>query len=1089
MSKIARHGLACLLFASGTVGTANLSFAQQADEIEEIVVTGSRIQRANEVLPNPVYGVDGADIAASGELSVVDFLRDIPSLLGSQNGTQANFFGTNASGFDDAPGLATLDLRNLGSNRTLVLVDGKRHVSGQAGNQAVDIESIPTALIERVEVLTGGASSIYGADAVSGVVNFILKEDFEGTEVDVQFGANDGFDGESYRVNVTHGFKFAEGRGNVALYGSYREQQQVLISQRGFSNDGGIAAEQNENSELRFQAGDSLPAGAVIGDLISATDAAGVCAGAFSGTDPGLIDQACSAAPSRIASNLSFGLTSPGGLLSINLADDITAANPQPANAFPLFHSSADLSLLAPGTPIQDFDGNGIDDCTESIVGANAVGGCSVIDPFTGELRAFNSGETDDAFLNFDAVGGDGFRQTGQPDQTLVPGLEQFILGGLFSFDLTDSLRLFADIKYVNTTTETQGGGAAFFDTINISPENPFVPAAAQALLADILALNPQFTDSAQFFLTRDPTDINVDGEFERETFRVVAGLEGELLNGWDWELAFNYGRTTQDDNTRALLNDRFFAALDVVAGPDGNPVCRSEVDPNFTINDFNNDSIFGDAGINTFTPGDGSCQPLNAFGLGSPSEAAQAFVAPVRDIDDEIEQFVVSAIISGDSEPWFSLPAGSIGFAGGLEYRTEDSQTVPEQFEIDGFFFNSQTAITEGEFDVFEAFIEVSVPLLANVPGARELTVDGSYRFADYDLPVDTTNSWGVGVSWAPIDDIKFRFTRSRAVRAPNIFELFSPQQQAIFALDTDPCDQGAIDALAVSDPETAANRTANCAQIVGANFNNPLTSNFQGLTGGNPELQQETADTLTVGFVLQPRFAENLSITVDYWDIEIDDAIQELQDNDVLEGCFDGPALDPGFCDLISRVDDPSSAFFNGLNGLTVGQVNSASLETSGIDFEARYVFNNIGTGQLSLQANGTWLDEFNEFRSTLTPDLADTGLGEIQRPEWSGNLIATYNTDRLDLSWRANYFDRQFHNGVEDTEAASFDNASSGDIWIHDVSAAYRFGASQNLIARAGINNLTDKNPFDTQPSFPAGALGRYFYLGLNYTLGGP
>jgi len=1082
------QGLFCALIMIVAAGSATISFAEEAVTIEEIVVTGSRIQRANVVLPNPVYAIDGDDIAASGELSVVDFLRDVPSLLGSQNGTQANFFGTNASGFDDAPGLSTLDLRNLGTNRTLVLVDGKRHVSGQAGNQAVDIESIPTALIDRVEVLTGGASSIYGADAVSGVVNFILREDFEGTEIDVQYGGNDGFDGQAYRVNLTHGFNFSEGRGNIALYGSYREQQDVLIRERGFSANGGIAGEQNENSELRFQAGDALPMGASIGDLISSTDAAGVCSGAFTGTDPGLVSQACTAAPSRIARNLSFGLTHPGGLLSLNLADDVTAATPQPATAFPFFHSSADLPFLAPGTPVQDFDGNGIDDCTESLIGANAVGGCSIIDPISGQLRAFNPGETDDAFLNFDAVGGDGFRQNGQPDQTLVPKLEQYVLGALFKFDITDTLRVFADVKYVNTTTETQGGGAAFFDTINISPENPFVPAEAQSLLTDILALNPQFADTAQFFLTRDPTDINLDSEFERETFRVVAGVEGEFLDGWDWELAVNYGRTTQDDNSRALLNDRFFAAVDVVTGPDGSPVCRSEVDPNFTVNDFNNDSIFGDGGVNTFTPGDGTCQPLNPFGLGSPSAASQAFVAPLRNIEDEIEQTVISAVVTGNSESWFSLPGGAIGIAGGLEYRIEDSETVPEQFEIDGFFFNSQTAITEGDFEVFEAFVEVSLPLLADIPGIRELTVDGSYRFSDYNLAVDTTNSWGVGASWVPVDDIKFRFTRSRAVRAPNIFELFSPQQQSIFNLDVDPCDQGAIDALAVSDPDTAMNRATNCAQVVGANFNNPLTSNFQGLTGGNPTLQEETADTLTVGVVLQPRFVRNLAVTLDYWDIEIEDAIQELQAVDVLQGCFDGPTLDPTFCDLISRIDDPSSAFFNGLNGLTVGQVNSASLETSGIDFEIRYLIENVGNGQMTLQANGTWLDEFSEFRSTLNPDMADTGVGEIQRPEWSGSLVASYSNDRVDVSWRASYFDQQFHRLVEDTQEETFDNAIADDVWIHDLSGSYRFGAKRNLVARAGINNLTDENPFDTQPSFPAGALGRYYYLGLNYTLGG-
>ncbi|HWM29752.1 MAG TPA: TonB-dependent receptor [Woeseiaceae bacterium] len=1059
------------------------AFAQESAEpvVEEVIVTGTRIMRGNLTQPNPVYGLNAEEVKLTGQLNLVDVVDDLPQLFSSQNSAQSDFFAQD--GIDNTAGLAQLDLRSLGPNRTLVLVDGRRHVSGQAGTASVDIGSIPGTLVERVEVLTGGASSIYGADAVSGVVNFIMKDNFEGTEVDVQGGL--GFDdgGGEAQLSLTHGRNFLGDRLNITVNATVRRREDIRFRDRDWAEDSGIANVQELNWRRFFQNADDMPAGAFLGAAISATDIEGNCIAAFPGTDAALLERACNARPQSIEKNMRFGLSSPNGLIAIALAEDPLDAASGPATSFPLFHNAGFAAQLAPGTPFMDFNANGVDDCDESYVGALAIGGCVIVDD-AGVVRPLNPGIVD-GDINFDSIGSDGSPQSGADDQVLDPMFEQAVFNALVNFDLTEKTRLFSDLKYVTSETRTAGGTISFEDTINISRENPFVPQELTALMDDILALNPQFTDTAQFLMSRDSEDIHRDTFVDRETFRLVAGIQGDFWDSWSWEGAVNYGRTNEDVLSHTLLPDRYFASLDVVLDANGNPVCRSEVDPDWTLDTFNTGSIFDAPGINTFTPGDGSCVPGNPFGRGNFSTAAQDFIAPFAAFNDEITQKVLSVIVTGDSERWFTLPAGAIGLAAGVEYREEESESIPDAFEQAGFYFNSQTSAISGEYSVTEFFVETSVPLLAEVAFARELTVDAAYRLSDYDLAVGQTNSWSGGFSWTPIEDLRFRGTISRAVRAPNIFELFSPQTGANFNLDIDPCDQDAIDALAVSDPATAAQRAANCAAdpLVGPNFQNPLTSNFPGVQGGNPDLTEETSDTTTFGIVVSPRFLEGLTFTVDRWEIEIEDAIALIDDEDILRGCYDGSALDPTFCDLFTRISDPTSGFFGGLNFLQTGQVNYAALETSGYDAEVLYDIEAFG-GTVSLRANATYLDELVEFRSVLDPTLGDDEKGEMQRPEWAGNFNARFSTDRLTIGYYGRYMGNQLHRLVEENEAESFDNAWSGSLWVHDLSGSFAINDSYTIYG--GIQNISDEDPFITQPSFPTGTRGRYLFFGVTATL---
>jgi len=1070
------------------LGSASAIAQAPADELEEITVTGSRIARANEVQPNPVYGMDSSDIKASGQLSVIDIVDTMPQLFSSQNSAQSNFFGTDTNtGLNNAPGVGTLDLRGLGANRTLVLVDGRRHVAGVAGSAGVDVQTIPVSLIERVEVLTGGASSIYGADAVTGVVNFIMKDNFQGTEFDVQGGVPTDGGGNDLQLSLTHGQSWINDRLNVTVNATVRRREETKMRDKSWAENSGIATSQNNNWRLVFQNGDTMPPGAFLGAAIADTDINGACTANFAGTDPALVARACAALPQSIERNMRFGLTSPQGLVAVALAEDITAATPERATSFPLFHTEADLPDLAPGTPVMDFNSNGIDDCTESFVGQAGywIGGCTVLGS-DGNMRPFNPGIID-GDINFDSINSDGSPQSGADHQSLDPKYEQIVVNALINFEMTENTRLFTDLKYVTSETTAIDGTISFEDTINISQENPFIPTQLQGFMNNVLALNPQFANTAQYFMSRDPEDIYNDGIYERETIRAVVGVEGDFWDSWTWEAALNYGQTTEDGKDRTLLPDRYFASLDSITDPaSGNPVCRSEVDPNWTLDTYNSGSIFGAPGVNTFTPGDGSCAAGNPFGYGNFSPESQAFIAPYRLQNDEIKQSIASFIVTGDTSRWFELPGGAIGLATGLEYRKEESASIPDAFEQAGYYFNSQTSPVVGEYSVAEWFVEVSMPILQGVTLAEELTVDAAYRFSDYDLAVGKTNSYSAGISWAPIEDLRFRGTYARAVRAPNIFELFSPQTGTTFNLDIDPCDASAINSLAVSDPATAAQRAANCAAdpLVGPGFQNPLTSNFPGVTGGNPDLSEETSDTVTAGLVFTPSIWEGFSFTFDYWSIEIEDAVQVVAGEDILRGCYDGPNLDPTFCSLFTRIADTNSGFFGGLNFMQTGQVNFASLNTSGVDMEILYNFEAFGGG-ITLRANATRLDAFDEFRSVIFPDLADDEKGEMQKPEWAGNIGARWDNENWSLDYTGRYMGTQLHRTIEANEAASFDNARTGILWMHNLSASYTFSDRYRLYG--GIHNITNEQPFATQPNFPTGLRGRYVSLGFTATLG--
>lgn len=1097
---IRKRSTHAILFASvAAIGlglSAGSLFAQE-QEVEEITVTGSRIARdPNLGAAVPVQSVGAEDIQLSGRMDVVEVVKEIPALITSETGDSSSFgsaFDSDTSSVLDASGESVLQLRGMGLERTLVLVDGRRHVPGAVGTSAVDINSIPQGLIERVEVLTGGASAIYGADAVTGVVNFIMKDDYDGLEFTVQGGMSSEGDGEDYRVSGLYGTNFANDRGNFTFAVDYRKREPLIQGDRSWSRDNAIASRDN-NPALRFQNGDigsstpnfasyystatgRYPYGFRIPstqDFIDDYTAEFGVAPTLTAGEQSLIDGAANE-PTRInGRHRTFSISSEGGVI-------------------------APVDYLDTGVlPGLDLDGNGTDDCLDSHQGWNApnayAGGCWYIDQ-GGSVRPYVDGLIAGSFNQF---GGDGVHAFGYDPDWLTPDTESVTVNLAGRYDLADDVTLFGEFKYVTSETDTFSVGTGFYDLLTIAPDNPYIPASLLPVVGN------------GFRLTRDPQDLGGSRDtIEREVSRIVVGLEGEFQNGWGYEFSLNRGETSIEQfNRGSTIMDRYWAAIDVTTDAGGNPICRSDIDPAPPpTNPF--DIPLFDPGYFTFNPGDGSCVPYNI--LNGPQGATQAVIDWVMTTEKheyKIEQTVFSGIVDGDLG--FGLDAGNVAFAAGAEFRTEKSDsffddltrgvcpvTTPDCQE--GGLVRDVTSVRQtslvfdpeflvsnstGTYNVWDVFGEVEVPLVSGATFAEELTFNAAGRFSQYSNVGDTF-TWQAGLVWAPVEDIRFRSTLSRAVRAPNIAELFQPEQAATFR-PFDPCDQLTIDALFANNDPRAQTRETNCrADGIPVGYLDPLSARFSGVNSGNSELTEEEADTFTVGFVFQPTFLEGLTLSVDYWDIEIEDAIAFVTAQDTVDNCYDSTTFPNQFCSLFARNRDPASAQFNGLNFLRQTQLNFGKLESSGVDFQVAYAFE-IGASSFDVGVLGSKVNELDEFFDPGDPSAVNPELGEIRRPELAGNLTLGWALGSVGVRWTSLYQDSQGFRNVE-VETAAFEYGPAGfadEFWSHDISVSWDF--RDNIRFFGGINNVTDEFPFRTDAAYPVGPRGQYLYLGVNYAM---
>jgi iron complex outermembrane recepter protein len=960
--------------------------ADQEPQEEEVVVTGSRIARPEFAAPNPIQVYDAATIEQSGKTNITQFLVDSPALLGST--TSSDTAGSNV-GSALTVGGNYLDLRNLGTNRTLVLVDGRRHVAGRPDSAAVDTNTIPLDLIERIDVLTGGASAVYGADGVSGVVNFVMKHDFEGLRVRGQTGISERGDAGSRYLGITAGKNFADGRGNVTL--AYEYGQDDRFSQLQRLNYG------RTGPTYRFVANQADP---------------------FD-DDPTTPDYL----PLR---DLRWADTSPGGAFDLDgdFSPDYTGEG----------------KVYDPGTYVSN-------------------------EPFT--------------------IGGDSTRQDIYFGDT-NPASERHVANLLASFEVSPALRLFFNGKYARSKASTLS--QPVYDLyVQIYGDNAYLNERfGSAVVGDALLLG---RDHFDFGIRRAKAD--------RETIRTVVGADGEIAENLRYELSYTFGQLDASALSQSRVRDRYYAAIDAVVDPaNGQVTCRINLPGQTVIQNFGYIATQQYGTFNpltgnyegpaaTFTPG--QCQPLNIFGSGSPSQAALDFVL-VDDLEKlRMRQHVVSGSVRGDTGSFFNLPGGPVAFALGAEYRKESTQFDPSEWTQAGLLLDSSQAFPDrGEFDVKEVFGELDLPILRDRPFANILSVGGAVRFSDYST-VGRTTTWSVNGVYSPVQDVTFRGTLSQAVRAPNLNELFGAPS-GTYQFIPDPCG---IDRIT----DGTATREANCTTVLTALGINPATfdpagdaispenTSLLGRSGGNRELQEESARTWTAGVVLRPSFIPGLQIAADWYDIRIRQAINTPTARELAELCVDQPTLDNIYCANLSR--DPNTGY---ISDYLTQPANVANFDTEGLDLTANYRVNSDSLGTFNFRITGNYLHKL-QFIPTPGAETDDDRLEFAARaPEFSGNADITWTTGPLTLNYGVNYFSKTLRFTREEVEAdpdiTSPEYMYIKERWEHELQASFEI--SDRFTFYTGVNNLFDAKPDVGLSNYPVSSIGRFIYGGFKANL---
>lgn len=987
-SAAALSALTCLLMTTPALAQAADAAAPQdaqpAQDIPEdaatqqaIVVTGSRIRSTEFTQPNPVQTITAATIESSGQTNLTEFLQDNPALLGSTR--SIDNAGSNLPNAQ-AVGANFLNLRNLGSDRTLVLVDGRRHVAGYPGTAAVDINTIPTDLVERVDVLTGGASAIYGADGVSGVVNFILKRDFEGLRLRGQTGISQRGDAGERFAAATAGKNFADGRGNVTLSYEFNETD-------------------------RFKQTDRLNYGLTGPSYALVRNPADGAPGS-AGDNPAVPDRV-------LLTNLRWADSSPGGAVDLDgdFVPDFTGAG-----------TPYDLGTYVPGT-------------------AFTVGGSST--------------PRESYFGDF------------------TPYTRRHILNAMAHYEFSPALTVYVEGKYVRSKADTFAQPTYDFYTF-LNPDNAFL--AERFGAANV---------TAGALVSRDNFDFGVRNyEMERELIRTVLGARGELSSHLSYDLSYVFGQSTQTStNYNDRIADRYYAALDAVTGPDGNITCRINLPGETEVFglSYGNGVVFNGA-PRTFTPG--QCVPFNILGEGAPSQAALDFVTLDHSDWARIRQHVVSGALSGDTGAFLNLPGGPIGFAVGGEYRKETSNYVPSEASLAGTLMdNAPARVDIGSFDVKEAFAEIRLPLLADLPFAHELNLGAAIRLSDYST-IGTTTTWNVNGNYSPVRDLTIRGTYSEAVRAPNITELFAGGS-GTYEFIVDPCGPEVIG-------EGTEFRAANCASVLSQlgipqagfdpanDFTSPQNSSLLGFQGGNRQLQEETAKTWTAGAVARPRFIPGLTLSADWYDIKLEQAIQYSTAQDIADLCVDQPTLDNIYCSVVQR---------SGTNGyissFTVIPENVASFETAGLDFTLNYTPQlPASVGRVNLRVSGNYLDKLRFVPSAGAVPENELDSSVYPAPQWSATFDLTWNKGPFTFNYGINWWDNT-RRVTREQEAANPDYAAPEYIWYrekweHELYLSYDIVDKFQIYG--GVNNLFDRKPDDGAAAYPISATGRYFYVGV-------
>jgi outer membrane receptor protein involved in Fe transport len=1046
--------------------------AEQGDR--SIVVTGTRIRSPNLTSSVPITSVGAQDILDSGNVSLGDALNDLPSL-------RSTFSQANSTRFIGTSGLNLLDLRGLGTTRTLVLVNGRRHVTSTPGGSAVDVNTIPQALLERVDVITGGNSAIYGSDAVAGVVNFILRRDFEGVLVRAQGGISDRGDRGSYLASIVAGQNFLDDRLNIAGALEYSRQEAVFNTQR-FEQTGAAAG----FGRPGFYTVDS--------DIQCNTDAQGnPIPGSIPFCDPqvrrgsdGIPDTAF------FTRGAPFGSISGGGTVATTCPAAVPSTNPN----FAAVERRRALVCTGQTSP------------TGGLLSRSFVfldDGRLIVDPITADFRSVGGSR----FGGLTASGAEG----GQ----LIPGSERVSANLLMNFELSRAFQPFLEAKFVRVTAD-QASDQATFVSSTLSPtfsiNNGFLTPQARQTLIDISA-----PGATTFFQQRFNYDLGTRAELnERTTYRGVLGVRGDLNESGsiNYEIAGSYGRTEiHRDSTGNILVANFNRAANAVVAP------ASFTGTNFVLNSQGQRVVCAVNANASTADDDPACVPLNLFGENNIDPRAADYVLYTSMFDARAEQYNAVAFISATTEGFFELPGGPIGGAVGVEYRREQAFSDSDDITQSGAtFLNAAAAFEPPALELWEAFGEIRLPILSDVPFFNELTIEAAGRASDYSSQEDIVYAYNVGAIYSPIRDIRFRVGYAKSVRAPNLGDLFQTPAQTFANGLVDPCNQTVIN----NNP----NRAARCAEAGIPTtvtlpdgsvrpFTNTSASGISGFNQGNPNLEPEEGESFTVGAVFQPSFIPGLSLTVDYYDIEVTEAISSLTGQAVVNACYEDPVtLNNPFCAAVFRRPATGNVFadftfagqssrtFAGLENVTLPVIgpgflsqpfNFQSLRTRGVDFDMAYRRELLGA-QVNLRAIVSYLIDREFFTFISEPDRATNVVGVVGDPEWEGNFSANVDFGSIsfgyDVKWIGQQLINNFENnfafqGREPTNVDAFPVQYYPDTFYHDARITFETEGDENFRFYVGVDNL-----FDTLPPFNASGvgeataifsnIGRYFYSGI-------
>lgn len=719
---------------------------------------------------------------------------------------------------------------------------------------------------------------------------------------------------------------------------------------------------------------------------------------------------------------------------------------------------------------------------------------------------------------NGNFIGGNGTNSREGQLLTLSPQLDRYSINLIGKYEISEALVPFVEAKYVRS--EAFGSQSGPFFTLGttlgdpggrerVRLDNPFLSTQARTLLTQQLAATTVNANtgtgltaeqlatqraniangSFRFGYRRNWVDFGIrDEEFVRETYRIVGGIRGEFNDDWNYEVSANYGEHRESATITGNVNiQRYLLGLDTVRDPaTGQIVCRSRLNPAGTVDYLDNAAILA-ADI-------AACVPINPFGEGSASPEARNYVLVDSRATGKIKQFVASGYVAGDLSQLFELPGGPIGFSIGAEYRRENVEYDLDDLTQAGYaFYNAIPSFQAPTFEVKEAYAEVRIPLLKDVPFFQELTVTGSGRVSDYNTATGTTFAYGGEVTWRPVQDIRFRGAYNRAVRAPNLVDLFSDVSQNFAPAPNDPCSARNIGT-------GSATRAANCAADgIPASYDFVYTQSIEILSGGNPNLREETSDNYTVGAVITPRWVPGFSLSVDYFDITVNDVITAPTAQQIIDACYDAADLNNQFCSLFERnrtggLGPQEEVQFQILQGsLQQNSLNYAKLTARGIDTELNYR-KQFGFGRVNLKAIWTHTLERSEFLNPADPGRANRILGELGDPDDQVNVNADLKVGNVTFGYQMRWIDKMVLNTYEDffsVQGRAPENADYADrkfypeVFYHDIRFDLQVNDKFNIYA--GVDNVSDRLPPLGLTGVGAGSgiydvRGRYLYLGV-------